>query len=73
MRSIQNPDSYVVKPDVESMSGNKLFSQGFYGHDEMRVRQSLNEYLKRLKKQIGHFRVPPGLCFKTRVGAQPLI
>ena len=21
----------------------------------------------------GHFRVPPGLCFKTRVGAQPLI
>ena len=22
---------------------------------------------------IGHFRVPPGLCFKTRVGAQPLI
>ena len=24
-------------------------------------------------KRIGHFRVPPGLCFKTRVGAQPLI
>ena len=23
--------------------------------------------------EIGHFRVPPGLCFKTRVGAQPLI
>ena len=22
---------------------------------------------------IGHIRVPPGLCFKTRVGAQPLI
>ena len=22
---------------------------------------------------IRHFRVPPGLCFKTRVGAQPLI
>ena len=22
---------------------------------------------------IGHFRVPSGLCFKTRVGAQPLI
>ena len=22
---------------------------------------------------IGHFQVPPGLCFKTRVGAQPLI
>ena len=22
---------------------------------------------------IDHFRVPPGLCFKTRVGAQPLI
>ena len=22
---------------------------------------------------IGRFRVPPGLCFKTRVGAQPLI
>ena len=22
---------------------------------------------------IGHFRVPPGLCIKTRVGAQPLI
>ena len=26
-----------------------------------------------LLKQMGHFRVPPGLCFKTRVGAQPLI
>ena len=24
-------------------------------------------------KRIGHFLVPPGLCFKTRVGAQPLI
>ena len=23
--------------------------------------------------RIGHFRVPPGLCFKTRLGAQPLI
>ena len=23
-------------------------------------------------KRIRHFRVPPGLCFKTRVGAQPL-
>ena len=22
---------------------------------------------------IGHFRVPPGLCFKTRVGGKPLI
>ena len=22
---------------------------------------------------IGHFRVPPGLCFKTRVSVQPLI
>ena len=21
---------------------------------------------------IGHFRVPPGLCFKTRLSAQPL-
>ena len=25
------------------------------------------------KPRPGHFRVPPGLCFKTRVGAQPLI
>ena len=25
------------------------------------------------KKKIGYFWVPPGLCFKTRVGAQPLI
>ena len=25
------------------------------------------------KSWIGHFRVPLGLCFKTRVGAQPLI
>ena len=24
-------------------------------------------------REIGHFRVPPGLCFTTRVGAQPLI
>ena len=22
--------------------------------------------------EIGHFQVPPDLCFKTRVGAQPL-
>ena len=27
----------------------------------------------RFLARIGHFRVPPGLCFKTRVGAQPLI
>ena len=27
----------------------------------------------RLACLIGHFRVPPGLCFKARVGAQPLI
>ena len=26
-----------------------------------------------LKIRIGHFGVSPGLCFKTRVGAQPLI
>ena len=25
------------------------------------------------KVVIGHFRVPPGLCFNTKVGAQPLI
>ena len=25
------------------------------------------------KKAIGHFRVPPGLCIKTRLSAQPLI
>ena len=25
------------------------------------------------EKKIGHFWVPPGVCFKTRVGAQPLI
>ena len=25
------------------------------------------------KSWIGHFPVPPGLCFRTRVGAQPLI
>ena len=25
------------------------------------------------ERSMGHFRVPPGLCFKTRVGAQPLI
>ena len=26
-----------------------------------------------LHRLISHFRVPPSLCFKTRVGAQPLI
>ena len=29
-------------------------------------------FLKKFKP-IDHFRVPPGLCFKTRVGAQPLM
>ena len=29
-------------------------------------------FLKKFQP-IGHFRVPPGLCFKTRVGAQPLM
>ena len=23
--------------------------------------------------EVGHFRVPPGLCIKTRLSAQPLI
>ena len=32
---------------------------------------TLNNNFPQLKK--GHFRVPPGLRFKTRVGAQPLI
>ena len=27
----------------------------------------------KLSMIIGHFRVPPGLCIKTRLGAQPLI
>ena len=34
------------------------------------------EWNKRMwfyERSMGHFRVPPGLCFKTRVGAQPLI
>ena len=31
----------------------------------------MNPYL--LVSATGHFGVPPGLCFKTRVGAQPLI
>ena len=26
-----------------------------------------------VQNAIGHFRVPPGLCFKTRVVSQPLI
>ena len=25
------------------------------------------------ERSMGHFRVPPGLCFKTRVGVKPLI
>ena len=29
--------------------------------------------LKKPLARLGHFRVPPFLCFKTRVGAQPLI
>ena len=30
-------------------------------------------YVKARRSAIGHFRVPPGLCIKTRLGAQPLI
>ena len=29
--------------------------------------------LLRKRRRRGEFRVPPGLCVKTRVGAQPLI
>ena len=34
------------------------------------IRNTYREVIYQTQK-IGHFRVPPGLCFKTRVGAQP--
>ena len=44
------------------------------GEDEiMNIVLNLIYYLNYGMKKLGHFRVPPGLCFKTRVGVQPLI
>ena len=43
------------------------------------TRSSVSSYTQYIPRsdisntRIGHFRVPPGLCFKTWVGAQPLI
>ena len=35
---------------------------------------SVNRHcLKLTDNAIGHFRVPPGLCIKTRLGAQPFL
>ena len=34
---------------------------------------SENTLYGKQSRSIGHFRVPPGLCFKTRLSAQPLI
>ena len=40
------------------------------GEDEiMNIVLNLIYYLNYGMKKLGHFRVPPGLCFKTRVGA----
>ena len=58
-----------------------------YGHcalytSDTLINPSTRRYTYRVRRlninslhfnSTGHFRVPPGLCFKTRVGAQPLI
>ena len=45
----------------------------FSGVDFLSLAQHRYKLLKTAVLAIGHFRVPPRLCFKTRVGAQSLI
>ena len=45
---------FTRRSSAKSMSGNNLFGKVFYGHDEMRVWESPNEYLKSLKHICSH-------------------
>ena len=58
----------------------KIFNCGKSGFQKSSY--TYNRYINKLARRlmfsftnlgIGHFRVPSGLCFKTRVGAQPFI
>ena len=59
---------------VKHVSRKKLFCilVQWFGQNFQANRLDLGRK-RHLAMQVGHFRVSPGLCFKTRVGAQPLI
>ena len=51
----------------------KRMISGYFHWKKMKIGQKEHLSFSIPCLLIGHFRVPPGLCFKTRVGAQPLI
>ena len=51
----------------------KRMISGYFHRKKMKIGQKEHLSFSIPCLLIGHFRVPPGLCFKTRVGAQPLI
>ena len=73
--------SYVQKMKIDlSNTRSSVSSDTQKPRSNMSItRRSVPSYTQSIPRsdisntRIGHFRVPPGLCFKTRVGAQPLI
>ena len=51
----------------------KSLISGYFHRKKMKIGQKEHLSFSIPCLLIGHLRVPPGLCFKTRVGAQPLI
>ena len=51
----------------------KSMISGYFHSKKMKIGQKEHLSFSIPCLLIGHFRLPPSLCFKTRVGAQPLI
>ena len=63
--------------DNQIFLGMKFFQVLFLGSNFLRLEINIGSGYRPhawfSSYSIGHFRVPPGLCFKTREAAQPLI
>ena len=72
----ENTNCYKRNLDVKKQNCKKAKTEAYlhcYGLKETAVKADCEEAGGKTLARTGHFRVPPGLCFKTRVGAQPLI
>ena len=63
----------VFDVEIAYVYYKKILWQTVITYKSITVTPTTKTGLYKVQPVIGHFRVPPGLCFKTRVGAQPLI
>ena len=63
----------VFDVEIAYVYYKKILLQTVITYKSITVTPTTKTGLYKVQPVIGHFRVPPGLCFKTRVGAQPLI